>query len=566
MSKKQKQTPPNLVVNTQKLLYNKIETFCESHTRDILLIALALATVLSLLLFDIKLHTGGDDSTYLLQANDFANKGILPIGFKSPGYPMILALFVLFMGFNVIALKFTSVAFFLASIASFFFIFRQKLEPIIFYSTLLFFAINLSVLEYSHQTYSELLFLLVQCWAIYFLWKAEENNETQKFLFITAVFGMAGFYIRAVGGTLPVSILLWFLLQKRWKSAMWFAIFSILCYLPLKVVELAHGTIVIGQATTIFMVNPYNPSLGYETVSGFATRIINNLFLHLNYLFSDAITLPHWEHLSVADGRLLPDIEAFVSTVFSSLILFGCFFAWRRGSKQVAFLAVYFIVYVLFLCFALQSIFPTVRYLVPVVPLLILFFLLGLQWLWHKILSTRFTKTTGFKRGFIFTLALFGISNLAYIKVGIDENLPVLKANLAGNEFYGYTQDWINYLQACRWIKDNLPRNSTGVICRKAELFQIYSEGMNAFGVYSVESTNADIIVAHWKTARMTHLLYDSFQWTSTLRRYVQPVMEKYPRLFEFVHQEGQQVPSYIFKLNYAAIDSTYKNKNNATP
>lgn len=559
MSKKQKQVFPNPVVYTHKLLYNKIETFCEAHARDVLLIALALATILSLLLFDIKLHTGGDDSTYLLQAYDFAHKGILPIGFKSPGYPMILALFILIMGFNVIALKFTSVAFFLGSIASFFFIFRQKLEPIIFYAILFFFAMNLSVLEYSHQTYSEMLFLLVQCWAIYFLWKAEENNNSPKFLFITAVFGMAGFYIRAVGGTLPLSILLWFLSQKRWKSAMWFSFFSILCYLPLKVIELAHGTIVMGQATTIFMVNPYNPSLGYETISGFINRIINNLYLHLNYLFSNAITLPHWEHLSVADGRLLPDIEALVSTIFSSFILFGCFFALRRGSKQVAFLAVYFIVYVLFLCFALQSIFPTVRYLVPVVPLMILFFLLGLQWLWHKILSTGFTKTPGFKRGFIFTLALFCISNLAYINVGIDENLPVLKANLAGNEFYGYTQDWINYLQACRWIKDNLPKNSTGVICRKAELFQIYTGGMNAFGVYSVESTNADTIVAHWKIAKMTHLLYDNFQWTSTLRRYVQPVAEKYPKLFELVHQEGQQLSSFIFKLNYAAIDSTHK-------
>jgi hypothetical protein len=52
----------------------------------------------------------------------------------------------------------------------------------------------------------------------------------------------------------------------------------------------------------------------------------------------------------------------------------------------------------------------------------------------------------------------------------------------------------------------------------------------------------------------MTYLLYDNFQWTSTLRRYVQPVAEKYPQMFEMAHQEGSQYPSYVFRINYNAI------------
>jgi hypothetical protein len=60
----------------------------------------------------------------------------------------------------------------------------------------------------------------------------------------------------------------------------------------------------------------------------------------------------------------------------------------------------------------------------------------------------------------------------------------------------------------------------------------------------------------------MTHLLYDNFQWSSTLRRYVQPVADKYPQMFELVHQEGSQFPSYILRLNYlAAIDSAVLQK-----
>ena len=54
----------------------------------------------------------------------------------------------------------------------------------------------------------------------------------------------------------------------------------------------------------------------------------------------------------------------------------------------------------------------------------------------------------------------------------------------------------------------------------------------------------------------MTHLLYDNFLWTNTLHRYIQPVAEKYPQMFEMVHQEGSQYPSYVFRLNYAVYDS----------
>jgi hypothetical protein len=75
--------------------------------------------------------------------------------------------------------------------------------------------------------------------------------------------------------------------------------------------------------------------------------------------------------------------------------------------------------------------------------------------------------------------------------------------------------------------------------------------------VYSVEATNPDTIIAHWQRWKMTHLLYDSFQWSSTLRRYVKPVAEKYPQMFEMVHQEGSQFPSYIFRLNYLAATNS---------
>jgi len=555
-SKSKKSNQPIGTKRSQTFLYDRIELLLEKHPIRILLGVLTISLLLSILLFDIKLHIGGDDASYILWAKDFAHHGILPVGFKTPGYTFVIAFFIWIFGFHIFALKLTSVLFYLGSIISFFFIFRRKLDPITFLTCLSFFAINVAVLDYSHHVYSEMLYLLIQIGGFYYLWKSEESAESTRSIFIVALLGMAGFYVRAVGGTFPLAVMCWYLIQKKWKNVLIFAAFSVLLYLPLKLLELSHGTVVMGQASAIFMVNPYNPTLGNETISGFMNRIVSNIAFHLNYLFPASLSLPHWDHLGVSNGQLFPDFEAFISVMFSAIMLFGCYFAWRKGSKAILFLALYLVVYVLFLCFALQTIFPTVRYLVPVIPLMILFFLMGAQWCLHKIFRTQLVKTAAYKRGFLFVVVVFLFSNLYYIKDGIDINLPVLKANLQGNEFFGYTQDWINYLHTCQWISNQLPKESTAVICRKPEFFRIYAPDFNVYGAYNVEAIHPDTIVSHWKLWRMTHLLYDNFQWTTTLRRYVQPVAEKYPQMFEMVHQEGTQDPSYVFRLNYTVYDS----------
>jgi hypothetical protein len=59
-------------------------------------------------------------------------------------------------------------------------------------------------------------------------------------------------------------------------------------------------------------------------------------------------------------------------------------------------------------------------------------------------------------------IAIIGLTlaNIVGTKQSIDENYPILKANLGGNEFAGFTEDWANYLRASVWIKAQLPMQS----------------------------------------------------------------------------------------------------------
>ena len=541
-----------------KTRFDVVERFTRDHPVMVLSGVLAIGLVLGVMLFDIKPGIGGDDTTYVLQAHQLIAQGILPIGFKSPGYPSVLALVMIVTGMNIVLLKCTSLLFYLASLASIFYIFRKRLEPMLLFAVLVLTALSALVLEYSHQTYSEMLYLLLELWTIHFLWREEEKAEGSRIptLFFVSLFAMAGFYIRAIGATLPIAISLWYLYKKRWKTLALFLGFCILLYVPWKVAEFTHGIVMMGQASDVLMVNPYEPALGKETLGGFVQRFFANLFVHLNYIFPKSLSLPCGEDLAAADGRLMPTGMAFLGLLFSTVLILGIVRAWRKGSKETKFLSLYFVVYFVSICFALQALYATPRMMVPMMPLLLLLFLLGVYDILHRMLGTGQNRTPAFKGWFVFLGVCILVSTVSTVGSAVDTNMPVLKANLRGNEYEGFSVDWTNYLKACRWVAKNLPKDSTSVICRKPELFQIYSGGYNAYGVYKVESTVADSIVNHWKMWNMTHLLYDNFQWSSTLRRYVQPVADKYPRMFELLHQEGTEAPTYVFHLNYAAVDS----------
>ena len=194
--------------------------------------------------------------------------------------------------------------------------------------------------------------------------------------------------------------------------------------------------------------------------------------------------------------------------------------------------------------------------LIPIIPYLIIgtiegFRIIGNRWI--KVTDANSFSTRA-KTLILITVVGLALSNIVETWQSIDENYPVLKANLGGNELAGFTEDWANYLRASLWIRKNLPIETTGIVCRKPELFLLYAGNYNVYGTYKIDQTNPDSIVAKWKSLKMTHIIYDNFQWTSTLRRYVQPIAEKYPQMFEMIHQEGSQYPMLYLSTQLCCI------------
>ena len=562
-----KKNPENQ--HSKPTMYDRLTRWFEKNHRGWIIGVLAIGLINSILSFDVKPSVDGDDTSYVLQAMNIVSTGQLPVGFRTPGYPIVLALFIFIFGTNLVLLKATSLVLFLGIIFSLFFVFRKRLRPMVLFPTLLFIALNPLMVKYSHQTFSEILFALLLVWVIYCFLRATETNSF-LFTILAAIITMASFYIRIIGITVIAAAILLFAMQRHWKQCGLFIIVCIILYSPIKIYEWTSGTAVFGQASILLLKNPYNVTLGLETFGGFIERFINNIINQLNYQIPFALGLLMPAELGAADGRLLSfpnrygtesiNWIACLGILVSIVVLIGLITPLvKRKILTTSFIGIFIIIYIAFVSLALQNLFSTPRMLVPIIPYLFFGILEGFHWLGNRWAKVKETETVSARAKTVMLIACCGLTfaGVTGTMRAVDENYPILKANLGGNEFAGFTEDWVNYLRASLWLKANLPKQTTHVICRKPELFLLYAGDYDVYGTYKIDQTNPDSIVAKWKLLKMTHLLYDSFQWSSTLRRYVQPVAEKYPQMFELVHQEGSQFPSYIFRLNYlAATDS----------
>lgn len=164
-------------------------------------------------------------------------------------------------------------------------------------------------------------------------------------------------------------------------------------------------------------------------------------------------------------------------------------------------------------------------------------------------------------RSFVFLIVSIIIIMSSLIKT-IDKslaNLPILKKNMGGDIYYGYTEDWTNFLKLSRYCGDSLPETAY-VVSRKAPMSFIYSNGKSFYPIYTVPSTDPDSVLALLKENKVTHVLIASLRRNpkkndgyviNTLHRMMGPVGQKYPDKLKLVKQVGTSEPSYLYEIKY---------------
>jgi hypothetical protein len=151
------------------------------------------------------------------------------------------------------------------------------------------------------------------------------------------------------------------------------------------------------------------------------------------------------------------------------------------------------------------------------------------------------------------------ISSLSGTIPRIENNYPIIKKNLAGDMYYGFTPDWVNYLKMCEWAADSLPKSSF-VACRKPEMAFIYGKGKSFHGIYNVPTQDPDTILDRFKSTGITHIIDANLRSNpniadgniiGTVMRTIAPIYRKYPEKLHLIHIIGQSEPAYLFELKY---------------
>ncbi|MCG8579497.1 MAG: glycosyltransferase family 39 protein [Bacteroidales bacterium] len=523
-----------------------IEEWCVKHQLAIISSILGIFTLFSLLLFNLRVSEGGDDSTYIIRAVNFINDGSYP-SFQGPFYPMFLSLFVALFGIKLGLLKITSFALMLISMWLFYKTFKDKIAYTLLFATLLIISISSYFIYFTSQTYSEALFLLLQIpvfTLVFELHDTEKGSKKLKQIIVLSAVILASYLTRTIGiGTL-IAVILFFIINKQYKNAGLVAgsfIIMLGLFIIAKSVIWQTAVFDSGQATTLIYKHPYQLDKGKETFGGYITRFIDNSDLYLSKHF---LKMTGWRSLSTNATISL------LTVLLYGLFAFSTFKAFKNN-RYLFFVAVYLIVMLGITFIVLQKLWDQYRLIIPFFPFMVLILLYGF---WE---FSRKKKSKLLHYLFISLIAISIISTSAQSISKID--LLTLRKNLKGDLFEGYTDDWKHYLSMAEFTGKELPEN-TMVAVRKPNMARIYANGKKFYGIYRFDTNDPDQLLQRLKERQVTHVIMASLrknplvnngQTINTIQRYLYIIDKKYPGTFKLQKQIGKIEPAYLFRVDY---------------
>jgi hypothetical protein len=443
-------------------------------------VCLFLTVFFGIMLFDVKISTGGDDSSYIEMAHNFLIGKSFPT-WHGPLYSILLSIPIMIFGVNVIWLKIISFLFIIGHLALFYITFRKIVSPAILTLIMLVVSVNASILYFASQTYSEAMYMFLQALIVFLFVKAYLTEDPQhKFSFKDDLLQWLslGFFIFVASLTRNIGIvalgvmLLILLIDKRFVESLMLTGSYFVFFLPFKLYKYLVWHTEVSKASRpfheILLKNFYDSSEGYEDFSGMVTRFFENARLYLS------------KHFMVGLGLHNPtstDKSYFVTFLIVALILLALYFAIKNKNKVMLFVALLLGGSMAATFISLQQSWDQMRMVVIYIPMLLLLIVWGIQQLAGK-------QGYGFLNVVIpLLLCVVFFKTIGYSMDKMKHNQKVLAKNIRGNLYYGFTPDWQNFLRMSEWVEKNIPKGEV-VASRKPSMSFIYSKGRDFYGMY----------------------------------------------------------------------------------
>ncbi|UII22178.1 hypothetical protein [Fulvivirga ligni] len=265
------------------------------------------------------------------------------------------------------------------------------------------------------------------------------------------------------------------------------------------------------------MINPYQPALGQAGFGDFVDRFLTN--------FSRYITL---EIPSSVFPVRTPDYQAeaigglwFFGVVMIGLIIYGVWSLPKYRWLIAGYLLGNFAILMLW-----PDVWIGVRFIVPIIPILILCFVNALFSL-YSLVAKGVKKQASPQPLYLAILVLFCFSPIN--KIHDDAKAAISPA-------------WKNYFAAADWIKKNSKEKVT-VACGKPMLFYLYSDSYTLR--YKFEQ-DPEALIKDLEEREVDYVVID--QVYGNTFRYLLPAVRKHPERFQQAHRL-QYPDTYVLKF-----------------
>ncbi len=478
--------------------------------KNIFWILLAVYTVLSLLLFDPKLFTGGDNAVYINLAQSLVQgKGYKNLNLPGepghtqypPGFPALLGLVMLIFGESVLAMKFFILACGLAAFYLFYLICLRIFKERYYLAAAAYILVPVFII-YNHWILSEIPFLLCNLAALYLFMRAEDGKK--GFYYPAFACAYFAFFIRTTGIALIGAVFLTLLVRKRYKELGIFLGGFVILFIAWQVRN-SHYPQTGGYLDQFLAKYYYKPELGRIGIVDFLVRIVNNFVFYFFTVIPQSL-------FAAVTGRVL----LIALGVLSLALLVAGFIVRRRTWSIIEF----FLLFGLAVLLVWPEVWSSDRFLLPILPVLVIYILLGLT-----SLRSRLAYALPAVAAFFILANLWAM--LAMAQTAVADNLKYLR----GDRYAGYSTDWRRYFEAIAWIKKNVPGDQV-IMARKPEFVYLLSHHKSFIFPFT---NDREEMVKSIKT--VDYIILDNFAWTGTSRRYLVPVLQEKPELYDIVYQ-----------------------------
>jgi hypothetical protein len=474
-----------------------------------------------------------ESSKYIVEAKLLAEGERFSSTLFPPGFPLMLApLYYIFSSFpgNLLALQAVPFLFGLLSIPVIYAFLERYTDldrGMVAFIVLLIAVAPLILLHSTQWVLTETPYIFFSILAILLLEKSAGTERRSTLYLCLAVLAMAAsYYIRVVGLVLPVVGIVYLLLRKDWRRALLVLVLFVLLLAPwmYRNYSLGLSPLTSDYGDSFKQKVFERPELGTIGPGDLVLRVLSNAWVHatntiLWLLLPAAIDGAAAAWLGRVSLGYPAWVPAGIGVLLSTIILVGFFSRLRQELRSFDLYVVFYTGSILLPPWYAE------RNLLPILPFLLYYLVLGIQWLADRLAIARRWPVAEPR-----LLSMVALSVLLAGFLASDRHALATATAYRSGEIRETDE---TFLELCQWVKDNTGEDDLFMYSRYNELY-LYTDrrAVNVPEIPGREEFRAELY-----RLGVDYVVLEPFRggyaWGRQDQNYLQPTIMQYPESFE---------------------------------